>query len=61
MQAGRATTVNYYGLLRDDASDGTAETESPDALIHHLPSEVLAVVPLRDGRAQCWTCGGQHE
>jgi len=126
MQAGRATTVNYYGLLRDDASDGTAETESPDALIRHLPSEVLAVVlhdckrdfaeydrafqdlgeddqffaddllrthgivealkyvrkkiwsprspridpaqrricsffPRRDGRARCWTCGGQHE
>ena len=48
MQAGRATTGNYYGALRTDASDGTAETDIPDPLpegyLHHLPSEVLAIV-----------------
>ena len=54
MQAGRATTGNYYGALRTDASDGTAETDIPDpdpealrsedSPLHHLPSEVLAVV-----------------
>ena len=56
MTAVRSTTGNYYGALRDDASDGTAETDIPDpdpealsearlaSPLHHLPSEVLAVV-----------------
>ena len=30
MTAVRSTTGNYYGALRDDASDGTAETDIPD-------------------------------
>ena len=50
MQAGRAITGNYYGALRNDASDGTAETDipesdpDPEGYLHHLPSEVLAIV-----------------
>ena len=48
MTAVRSTTGNYYGALRDDASDGTAKTDIPDPLpegyLHHLPSEVLAIV-----------------
>ena len=51
MTAVRSTTGNYYGALRTDASDDTAETDIPDPLqalpegyLHHLPSEVLAIV-----------------
>ena len=48
MTAVGSTTGNYYGALRDVASDGTAETDIPDPLpegyLHHLPSEVLAIV-----------------
>jgi hypothetical protein len=118
MTAVRSTTGNYYGALRDDASDGTAETDIPDPsrscgcpdcerdfaeydrafqdlgeddqffadglLRTHGIVEALKYVrkkiwsprpprldpaqrricsffPRRDGRARCWTCGGQHE
>ena len=42
MTAVRSTTGNYYGALRDDASDGTAETDIPDPDPEALRSDINA-------------------
>ena len=109
MTAVGSTTGNYYGALRDVASDGTAETDIPDPLpdfaeydrafqdlgeddqffaddllrthgivealkyvrkkmwsprpprLDPAQRRICSFFPRLDGRARCWTCGGQHE